>query len=218
MNTTNPIRILIVDDHDMLRRGLAAFLHAFPDMQLVGDTSSGIEAIRLCQELHPDVVLMDLLMPEMDGVTTIENIHQKQSEIKIIALSSYSEDRLVKAALRAGATSYILKNVSPEELAEAIRATQSGLPSLSPEVVDILIEPTQPVLTQPSIQEPLTQRELDVLAGMVAGLTNAQIAMQLKISQSTIKGYVSNILSKLGVKNRTEAVALALRIKLIPPE
>ncbi len=214
MNATNPIRILVVDDHDMLRRGLAAFLHAFPELLLVGDTSSGIEAIRLCQDLHPDIVLMDLLMPEMDGVAVIESIHQSQPEIKIIALSSFNESNLVKAALRAGATSYILKNVSPEELADAIRSTQSGLPSLSPEVVDILVDSTQPVPTLAKEQGQLTHREQEVLDGMVAGLTNAQIAQQLKLSQYTVKGYVSNILSKFGASSRTEAVALAIRNKL----
>lgn len=216
MTATNPIRILVVDDHDMLRRGLAAFLHAFPDLCLVGSTSSGIEAIRLCQELHPDVVLMDLIMPEMDGVTAIERIHQKQPEIKIIALSSFNEEKLVKDALRAGATSYILKNVSPEELADAIQSTQSGLPSLSPEVVEILIDASQSAPLPPKCQEPLTQREQEVLNGMIAGLTNAQIAQQLKISQNTIKGYVSTILSKLDVNSRTEAVSQVLLTKINP--
>lgn len=216
MNATNPIRILVVDDHDMLRRGLAAFLHAFPELCLVGDTSSGIEAIRLCQDLHPDVVLMDLLMPEMDGVAAIESIHQKQPEIKIIALSSFHDGNLVKAALRAGATSYILKNVSPEELADAIRSTQCGLPSLSPEVVDTLVESTQSMSNITNNQGVLTPREQEVLAGMVTGLTNSQIAQQLKLSQFTIKGYVSNILSKLGASSRTEAVALAVRNKITP--
>ena len=217
MTATNPIRVLIVDDHDMLRRGLAAFLHAYPNLLLVGDTSSGIEAIRLCQELHPDVVLMDLIMPEMDGVTTIECIHRQQPEIKIIALSSFSEEKLVKDALRAGATSYILKNVTPEELVEAIHSSQSGLPSLSPEVVEILVDASKPDPILPKSQEPLTQRELEVLNGMMAGLTNAQIAQKLQLSQNTIKGYVSTIFIKLGVNSRTEAAVQMLRAKTDSP-
>jgi two-component system, NarL family, response regulator LiaR len=210
-----PIRVLIVDDHDMLREGLAAFLNGFPDLAMVGEASSGVEGIRLCKELQPQVVLMDLVMPEMDGVTAIKAIHEAQPEVKIIALSSFSEDKLVRSALLAGATSYLLKNVSAERLADAIRATHTGLPTLSPEVKSILLEleppgsPTSPAL------EPLTPREMEVLVCMAAGLTKAEIAQRLGISQYTIKGHVSNILGKLGVNSRTEAVAYALRNKLV---
>ena len=215
MTNLDPIRILIVDDHDMLRQGLAAFIRTFADLELVGDTSSGIEAIQLCQELKPDVVLMDLVMPEMDGVTTIREIHRSQPEIQIIALSSFSEEKLVKAAFQVGATSYILKNVSPEELAKAIRATRSGLPSLSPEVVGILVDPGPNTYPVPESLKSLTKREREVLEGMVAGLTNAQIGMKLHLSQYTIKGYISRILEKLGASSRTEAVTIALRNKII---
>lgn len=215
MNDNTSINVLIVDDHDMLREGLATFLRAFPDLKLVGEAASGVEAIRLCRERNPDVVLMDLLMPEMDGVSAIQQIQQQQPQIKIIALSSFSDDELVKSALRAGATSYLLKNVTAERLAEAIRTTQSGLPTLSPEIANALIEtaPTAPL--PPASGEPLTQRELDVLRLMVAGLTNAEIAQRLKISPFTIKGHVSNILGKLGASSRTEAVAFALKNKLV---
>ena len=210
-----PIRVLIVDDHDMLCEGLAAFLNGFPDLVMVGEASSGVEGIRLCQELQPDVVLMDLVMPEMDGVTAIKAIHEAQPEVKIIALSSFSEDKLVRTALMAGATSYLLKNVSADRLADAIRATHTGLPTLSPEVKSILLELEPPGSPSSPALEPLTPRELEVLVCMAAGLTNAEIAQRLGISQYTIKGHVSNILGKLGVNSRTEAVAYALRNNLV---
>jgi two-component system, NarL family, response regulator LiaR len=210
-----PIRVLIVDDHDMLREGLAAFLHGFPDLAMVGEAPSGVEGIRLCQELQPDVVLMDLVMPEMDGVTAIKMIHEVQPEIKIIALSSFSEDKLVRSALLAGATSYLLKNVSANRLADAIRTTHTGLPTLSPEVKSLLIEAESPDARTNAGPDSLTPRELEVLSCMAAGLTNAEIAQRLGISQYTIKGYVSNILGKLDVSSRTEAVAYALRNNLV---
>ena len=215
MSDKNKIRVLIVDDHDMLREGLATFLRAFDDLKLVGEAASGVEAVRLCREHKPDVVLMDLLMPELDGVSAIQQIHLEQPQIKIIALSSFSEDELVKSALRAGATSYLLKNVSAARLAEAIRTTQSGLPTLSPEITGALIETAPAAPPPPAASEPLTQRELDVLRLMVAGMTNAEIAQRLKISPFTIKGHVSNILGKLGASSRTEAVAFALKNKIV---
>lgn len=211
----NPIRVLIVDDHDMLREGLAAFLNGFPDLVMVGEASSGVEGIRLCQVLQPDVVLMDLVMPEMDGVTAIKTIHATLPNTKIIALSSFSEDKLVRSALQAGATSYLLKNVSADRLAEAIRTTHTGLPTLSPEVKSLLIEIGAPGSPSEAGVEPLTPRELEVLASMASGLTNAEIAQRLGISQYTIKGHVSNILGKLGANSRTEAVAYALRNNLV---
>ena len=215
MIESTPIRVLIVDDHDMLREGLAAFLNGFPDLAMVGEAASGEEGIRLCQELQPQVVLMDLVMPEMDGVTAIKTIHQAQPDIKIIALSSFSEDKLVRSALLAGATSYLLKNVSAERLADAIRATHTGLPTLSPEVKSVLLELEPPGSPSSPVLEPLKPRELEVLVCLAAGLTNAEIALRLGISQYTIKGHVSNILGKLGVNSRTEAVAFALRNNLI---
>jgi NarL family two-component system response regulator LiaR len=211
MNDNLPIRVLIVDDHDMLREGLAAFLRAFHDLQLVGEASSGSEAIRLCQELNPDVVLMDLVMPEMDGVNAIQNITQSQPHIRIIALSSFGDEKLVRAALSAGATSYLLKNVSASRLAEAIRATRAGLPTLAPEVTQILLTPTA---APQSSSTQLTAREQEVLDLMEAGLSNAEVARHLKISQYTVKNHVSNILEKLGVSNRTEAVSLILKKRI----
>jgi two-component system, NarL family, response regulator LiaR len=211
-----PIRVLIVDDHDMLREGLTTFLRAFRDLQLVGEATTGIEAIRQCQLLQPEVVLMDLLMPEMDGITAIQKIHADYPAIKIIALSSSGEEELVKSALRAGAISYLLKNVSAERLFEAIRATRFSLPTLSPEVANILVETSKPAAVPDAGLDPLTKREHEAMILMVAGLTNAEIAQRLGISQYTVKGYVSNILSKLGVASRTEAVSVAIKNHIVP--
>lgn len=209
---TNPykIRLLVVDDHDMLREGLAAFLRAFPDLDLIGEAGGGEEAIQQCRDLQPDVVLMDLIMPEVDGVTAIRTIHQEMPAIKIVALSSFGEDKLVRDALQAGATSYMLKNVSANNLAEAIRTTYAGLPTLAPEVAHSLFnQPT--TQTIPSITAVLTQREQEVLNLMVDGLSNAEIGQRLNISIFTVKNHVSSILSKLNVNSRTEAVSLALK-------
>ncbi len=161
MNKPDPIQVLIVDDHDMLREGLASFLRAFHDFKLVGEASNGHEAIRLCQELKPDVVLMDLMMPEIDGVTAIQLIHQADPGIHIIALSSFNDDTLVRGALRAGATGYLLKNISADRLAEAIRASHAGLPTLSPEIAQaILNKHDSPVVPNGN---KLSQREKEVL-------------------------------------------------------
>ncbi|RME69751.1 MAG: DNA-binding response regulator [Chloroflexi bacterium] len=212
MSQENRIRVLIVDDHDMLREGLHAFLKAFPDLQLVGEAASGVEAVRLCRELNPDVVLMDLVMPEMDGVTAIRLIHQAQPAVKIIALSSFGEDELVWSALNAGATSYLLKNISADRLAKAIRATRAGLPTLAPEVTHALVDGDVQSFS-PAAE--LTPRELEVLQLLVEGLTNTAIAQRLNLSKFTVKNHVSSILSKLGVASRTEAVSLALKHNIV---
>ncbi len=204
-----PINVLIVDDHDMLREGLASFLRAFPDLKMLGEASNGHEAIRLCRELKPDVVLIDLIMPEVDGVTAIQIIHQEIPEIHIIALSSFNDDGLVKDALRAGATGYLLKNVSANRLAEAIRATHAGLPTLSPEIAQTILHkhdsPAAPTGNK------LSEREKEVLNLIISGLSNAEIGQQLNISTYTVKNHVSNILVKMNVSSRTEAVSQALQ-------
>jgi two-component system, NarL family, response regulator LiaR len=203
------IRVLIVDDHDMLREGLASFLRACPDLERVGEAANGIDAIRLCRDLQPDVVLMDLIMPEMDGVAAIRAIHQEWPAIRIIALSSFGEDKLVKSALRAGATSYLLKNIPAARLAEAIRATCVGLPILSPEITLSYSEKVEaPAL--PAGNE-LTARELEVLNFMAAGLANAMIAERMNISIFTVKNHVSSILVKMGASSRLEAVSQAFQ-------
>lgn len=207
---SEPIRVLIVDDHDMLRKGIASFLYSMPDLELVGEASSGSEAVELCTALKPDVVLMDLVMPEMDGVTAIQHIHNRQPDIQIIALSSFAEHDLVKSALKAGAVGYILKNVPAEKLAEAIRMANRGIAPLSPEITSNLFAPPEA-----STQFKVTPREQEVLALIVEGFSNAEIAYRLGISQFTVKNHVSNILTKLGVATRTDAVRVAIQNNLV---
>ena len=208
-----PIRVLLVDDHTMVRRGLAAFLKVFDDLQLAGEAASGAAAIQLCAQVAPDVILMDMVMPGMDGAATTRAIRQQFPQVQIIALTSFKEGDLVKNALQAGAIGYLLKDVSADELAQAIRLAHAGRATLSPQAAQALVETAhQP----PASSFELTERELEVLALMVEGLNNTQIAGRLTVSSSTIKSHVSNILSKLGVASRTEAVTLALRSHLIP--
>ena len=209
---SRPIRVMLVDDHTMVRRGLAAFLKAFDDLELAGEAENGATAIQLCGEILPDVVLMDMVMPDMDGATATRAICQQYPQVQVIALTSFKEGELVKNALEAGAIAYLLKDVSADDLVRAIRAAQAGRVTLSPEAAQALVETAnQP--PKPGLD--LTEREREVLALMVEGLNNTQIAGRLTVSPSTIKSHVSNILSKLGVASRTEAVALALRYKLV---
>ena len=205
-----PIRVLIADDHDMLREGLAMFLKAFPDMEMVGEAANGQEAVTLCRALSPDVALMDLVMPEMDGVTAIRLIHAERPGTAIIALSSFGEERLVRAALEAGAMSYLLKNVSAENLAEAIRLACAGISSLSPEASAALVSGGR---AEPAAG--LTPREREILRLLVDGRSNAEIAAHLGLSLYTVKNHVRNLLGKLGVGSRTEAVSLALQKGLL---
>ena len=210
---SQPIRVLLVDDHTMVRRGLATFLKVFDDLQLAGEAESGAAAIRLCAEVLPDVILMDMVMPDMDGAAATRTIRQQFPQVQVIALTSFKEGDLVKNALEAGAIGYLLKDVSADELAGAIRAAHAGRATLSPEAAQALVETTN----QPPVPgHDLTERELEVLALRVEGLNNIQIAGRLTVSSSTVKSHVSNILSKLGVASRTEAVSLALRSRLIP--
>ena len=209
---SQPIRVMLVDDHTMVRRGLSTFLSAFDDLELAGEAESGAAAIRLCGEILPDVILMDMVMPDMDGAAATRLIRQQFPQVQVIALTSFKEGDLVKNALEAGAIGYLLKDVSADELVDAIRAAHAGRATLSPEAAQALVETAnQP----PAPGLDLTERELEVLALMVEGLNNTQIAGRLTISSSTVKSHVSNILSKLGVASRTEAVTLALRSRLI---
>jgi NarL family two-component system response regulator LiaR len=206
------IRVLIVDDHPMVRSGLTALLSAYDDLELAGEASNGAEAVRVCGHVKPDVVLMDLLMPEMDGAAATRAIREKDPHVQVIALTSFKEDDLVQGALKAGAIGYLLKNVSADELVRAIRAAHAGRPTLAPEATQVLIHAATQPMTPGS---DLTEREREVLALMVEGLSNHDIAAKLYVSQSTVKFHVSSILSKLYVTNRTEAVALAVKQKLV---
>jgi len=207
------IRVMLVDDHAMVRRGLATFLKVVDDLQLVGEAESGEAAIQLCAEVSPDVILMDMVLPMMDGATATRAIRQQFPQVQVIALTSFKEGDLVKNALEAGAIAYLLKDVSADDLVRAIRAAHAGRVTLSPEAAQALVEtanqPPAPALD-------LTEREREVLALMVEGLNNTQIAGRLTVGPSTIKSHVSNILSKLGVTSRTEAVTLALRNRIVP--
>jgi NarL family two-component system response regulator LiaR len=212
MSTSNPIRVMIVDDHLMVRKGLATFLKIKPDLQLVGEACNGREALELCEQVQPDVILMDLVMPEMDGPAATRAVRERWPQVQVIALTSFQEKELVQGALQAGAISYLLKNVSVEELAAAIRAAYAGRSTLAPEVTQVLI---QAASQGPAPGCDLTPRERQVLGLIVEGLNNLEIARRLNISRSTARAHVSSILSKLGVSNRAEAITLALRCKLV---
>jgi NarL family two-component system response regulator LiaR len=210
--SSQPIRVMLVDDHTMVRQGLTTFLKVYDDLELAGEASSGEAAIRLCPEVLPDVILMDLMLPDMDGATATRAIRQQSPQVEVIALTSYKEPELIKGALEAGAIGYLLKDVSADELAHAIRAAHAGRATLSAEATQVIVRSTgQP--PEPGFD--LTVREREVLVLLVEGLTNDQIAARLTVSPSTIKSHVSNILTKLGVASRTEAVTLALRQGLV---
>jgi len=207
-----PIRVMLVDDHTMVRWGLATFLMVFEDFKLVGEAENGRTAVQLCSEVLPDVVLMDMAMPDMDGVTATRLIHQQFPQVRVIALTSFKEGKLIRDALEAGAIGYMLKDASAEELAQAIRAAHAGRATLSPEAAQALVHAASQA-PPPGLD--LTEREREVLLLMIEGLNNTQIAGRLTVSPSTVKSHVSNILSKLGVASRTEAVTLALRNHLV---
>jgi len=212
MNASQTIRVMLVDDHNVVRSGLATFLRAYEDLELVGEAKNGSEALNLCHQKVPNVILMDLMMPEMDGIAATRAILADYPDVKIIAMTSFEEEQLVHGVLAAGAISYLLKNVSSDELAKAIRDAASGRSTLSPEAARVLVQATRPT-KQPLFD--LTEREREVLNLVVQGHSNQQIAETLVISITTVKAHISSILSKLQVSSRAEASAYAIKHKLV---
>lgn len=208
----NNIRVLIVDDHDVVREGLRGFLRTAEDFEIVGEASNGRQAVDVCGVLRPDVVLMDLKMPIMDGVEATAKIRQLYPDVQVVILTSFDEDDLVERGLRAGAIGYLIKSANIHETIASIRAAYNGKSMLSPEAAQALI---QSRIKPSRASYHLKEREEEVLALMIDGLTNEQIAQKLGLSRSTIKFHVSAILSKLNVESRTEAVALAVRENLL---
>jgi NarL family two-component system response regulator LiaR len=213
MTQSQPIRVIIVDDHAMLRRGLRFFLTSFDDLELVGEASSGKEAIRICEQLAPDVVLMDMVMGDMDGAEATQIIRDRDPSVQVLALTSFQEKDLIERALQAGAIGYLLKNASANDLARAIREAHAGRCTLAPEATNALVQAARQKTSQPDYG--LTPREEEVLALLAEGLTNAEVAERLVISVSTAKFHVRSILGKLDVRTRNEAAALAWKQKLV---
>lgn len=212
MSDSKPIRIIIVDDHDVVRQGLAVLIESFGDLTLVGQASNGEDGIRLCLEQQPDILLTDLSMPGINGVAVIETVRKQCPDTQIVALTNFKEEDMVYAALQAGATSYLLKNVTVDELANALRSAYHGRSTLAQEAAQVLVKMTT---RPPSLGFDLTEREREVLALITQGMNNREIADRLTISRSTVKNHVSNIFSKLNVSNRAEAVALAVQNHLV---
>jgi two-component system, NarL family, response regulator LiaR len=205
------IRILIADDHAIVRQGLRMFLGLDPDLELVGEAANGNEAIELTKNLKPDVVLMDLVMPEMDGIAATQIIRRNFPDVEVIALTSVLEDRSVTSAVRAGAIGYLLKDTNAEDLCRSIKAAAAGQVQLSPQAAERLARD----IRTPENPQKLTDREIEVLRMLAEGKSNKEIAASLFISETTVKTHVSNILLKLGVPSRTQAALYAVRIGLV---
>jgi len=214
------IRVLIVDDHQVVRQGLRTFLDLNEDIQVVGEAADGLKAVELAAQLRPDVILMDLVMPGLDGITATARIKSLDSGMRVIALTSFAEDDKVFPAIQAGASSYLLKDVSPDALVESIRAVQRGEARLHP---DIMRKVMEKVARQPGINDSvdgaqLTQRETQVIRLVAEGHSNREIAQALVISEKTAKAHISNILGKLGLVDRTQLAIYALKNGLADPE
>ena len=208
------IRVLITDDHGVVRQGLRMYLGLDPELEVVGEAANGEEALRIARELGPDVVLMDLLMPVMDGIAATGKIRAELPEVEVIALTSVLEDASVSGAVRAGAIGYLLKNTEADDLGRAIKAAANGQVQLAPEAAIRLMREVR----APESPEALTERETEVLKLVARGKANKQIAHELFVGEKTVKAHVSSILAKLGVQSRTQAALYALRIGLVSME
>jgi two-component system, NarL family, response regulator LiaR len=210
--TTEAIRVLVVDDHAIIRKGIRAVLDLVPDIDLVGEAENGVRAVELDRELRPDVVLMDLMMPEMDGIECIKQIKAKRPAAHILVLTNFAGEDMIFPAIKAGAMGYHLKDSSPEALVEAIRQIHRDVVSLHPSIARKVLEELHgSAEKRPLSEEPLTQREMEVLKLLARGLENHEIAEQLVISEATVRTHVSNILGKLHLASRTQAALYALR-------
>jgi two-component system, NarL family, response regulator LiaR len=205
------IRVLITDDHKVVRRGLRGFLELDPELEVVGEASNGEEAVELARSLEPDVVLMDLLMPVMDGIEATRQIRRELPEVEVVALTSVLEDASVTGAIKAGAIGYLLKTTDADELCEAIKAAAAGQVQLAPEAAARLMHEVR----APDSPEALTERETEVLELIARGKTNTQIARELFVGEATVKSHVHSILSKLNVSSRTQAALYAVRVGLV---
>ncbi|WP_260286703.1 response regulator transcription factor [Peribacillus aracenensis] len=211
------IKVLFVDDHEMVRIGVSAYLSAQSDIEVIGEADNGLKAVELAMELRPDIILMDLVMPEMDGIEATKRIIEKWPEAKIIIVTSFLDDEKVYPALEAGATSYMLKTSKASEIARAVRSTFQGQSVLEPEVTGKMMEKLRrPKVTE--LHDQLTNREMEILLLMTQGKTNQEIADELYIALKTAKVHVSNILSKLAVQDRTQAVIYAFKHSLVQEE
>lgn len=206
------IRILVTDDHSVVRQGLRMFLELDDELEVVGEAANGAEAVDMARTLQPDVVLMDLLMPVMDGITAISAIREEMPGVEVVALTSVLEDASVVGAVRAGAIGYLLKDTNADELCRSVKAAAQGQVHLSPEAAVRLMREVR----APEAPDPLTERETDVLRLLADGQSNKEIARSLSIGEKTVKTHVSAILAKLGVQSRTQAVLTAMRTGLIP--
>jgi DNA-binding NarL/FixJ family response regulator len=212
-----PIRVLIVDDHAVVRMGLKMFFDHQSDIEVVGEAADGSEGVAMARRLEPDVVLMDLLMPTMDGVTAIGRIKAERPEIEIVTMTSFIEEEKVTAALEAGASGYVLKDAEAEEVASAVRAAYAGEVHLDPAVARLLAQRMRARKSPDEPAEPLTDREKDVIRLLGQGMSNKEIGAALFISERTARTYVSNILGKLGLASRTQAALYAVEHKLVDP-
>lgn len=208
-----PIRVIIVDDHPVVRRGIFFALATAEDICVIAEAGNGEEALRVCQEHQPDVILMDMMMPGMDGIATTQALKQRCPQAQVLVLTSFQESHYVREALKAGAIGYLLKDVAIDELAQAIRNADAGQSTLHRAATAALI---QPPFVRPDLTEELTQRQREVLALVVQGYSNQEIANKLFVSLATVRFHVSTILAKLGASNRAEAAAMAVKHKLLP--